>query len=242
MHCDCGIFNASRQSVPLVDAYDNSIHIEIDASELEQFVDDLTKIPNDPKVRSDIGKILSHALEYSTDWAFEHESDPNNGEKWKERVIDREYADRMAEYGRLLAAYNVRKAAKRKGKKGEKSKGRIAKPKRPAPLHKKLQLHPYQGGSLTGSIQEENGDGEASIKAGVGSNIRYARIHQLGGLTGRGHKAKIPARPYLGLTQQQKEKAATKIGKLLVKAINALGKKQRPEHYAKAFGSYLFMP
>lgn len=204
---------------------DNSVHIEIDASELEQFVDDLTQIPNDPKVRSDIGKVLSQALRYSTDWAFKNESDPNTGEKWKERVIDREYADRMAEYGRLLAAYNVRKAAKRKGKKGEKSNGRIAKPKQPAPLHKKLQLHPYQGGSLTGSIQEESGDGEASIKAGVGSNIRYARIHQLGGLAGRGRKVKIPARPYLGLTKDERRNAAEDIGEILVNAIKRAGKK-----------------
>jgi len=35
----------------------------------------------------------------------------------------------------------------------------------------------------------------------VGSNKAYARIHQLGGEAGRGHKTKIPARPYLGLNR-----------------------------------------
>lgn len=31
----------------------------------------------------------------------------------------------------------------------------------------------------------------------VGTNVKYARIHQLGGLAGRGRKVAIPARPYL---------------------------------------------
>lgn len=39
----------------------------------------------------------------------------------------------------------------------------------------------------------------------VGSNVTYARIHQLGGKAGRGHKVTIPARPYLGVSKQDKE-------------------------------------
>lgn len=35
----------------------------------------------------------------------------------------------------------------------------------------------------------------------VGTNLRYARIHQLGGQAGRGRRVKIPARPYLGLSE-----------------------------------------
>ena len=31
----------------------------------------------------------------------------------------------------------------------------------------------------------------------VGSNVIYARIHQLGGRAGQGHATRIPARPYL---------------------------------------------
>lgn len=33
--------------------------------------------------------------------------------------------------------------------------------------------------------------------AEVGTNVVYARIHQLGGETGRGRKTQLPARPYL---------------------------------------------
>lgn len=35
----------------------------------------------------------------------------------------------------------------------------------------------------------------------VGTNRRYARIHQMGGKAGRGRKVTIPARPYLGLSE-----------------------------------------
>lgn len=34
----------------------------------------------------------------------------------------------------------------------------------------------------------------------IGSNVEYARIHQLGGQAGRGHKVELPARPYLPVT------------------------------------------
>jgi len=39
-------------------------------------------------------------------------------------------------------------------------------------------------------------------RAVIGSNVIYSRIHQLGGMAGRGHKVKIPARPFL-LVQDQ---------------------------------------
>jgi phage gpG-like protein len=31
----------------------------------------------------------------------------------------------------------------------------------------------------------------------IGSDVVYARIHQMGGRAGRGHQAVIPARPFL---------------------------------------------
>jgi len=34
----------------------------------------------------------------------------------------------------------------------------------------------------------------------VGSDLKYAAIHQFGGKAGRGHKVTIPARPFLGLS------------------------------------------
>lgn len=41
----------------------------------------------------------------------------------------------------------------------------------------------------------------------VGTNLEYARIHQFGGYAGRGRKVRIPARPYLGLTEEDREEA-----------------------------------
>lgn len=38
--------------------------------------------------------------------------------------------------------------------------------------------------------------------AAIGSNLAYAAIHQLGGQAGKGKKVTIPARPYLGLSEQ----------------------------------------
>lgn len=46
---------------------------------------------------------------------------------------------------------------------------------------------------LQGSISYE----ATTRKLVVGTNIIYGRIHQLGGMAGKGHKAHIPARPYL---------------------------------------------
>lgn len=38
----------------------------------------------------------------------------------------------------------------------------------------------------------------------VGPQKEYARIHQFGGLAGRGHRTVIPARPYLGASDADK--------------------------------------
>lgn len=37
----------------------------------------------------------------------------------------------------------------------------------------------------------------------IGSNLAYARIHQLGGQAGKNKSVEIPARPYLGLTNDE---------------------------------------
>lgn len=42
----------------------------------------------------------------------------------------------------------------------------------------------------------------------LGSNRAYARIHQLGGQAGRGGKITIPARPYLGLSDTDRQTIA----------------------------------
>lgn len=36
----------------------------------------------------------------------------------------------------------------------------------------------------------------------VGTNVVYAAIHQFGGQAGRGRKVSIPARPYLGISEE----------------------------------------
>ena len=41
-----------------------------------------------------------------------------------------------------------------------------------------------------------------------GSNLPYAQIHQKGGKAGRGKKVTLPARPYLGLNNDDREEIA----------------------------------
>ncbi|MEO1752024.1 phage virion morphogenesis protein [Thiofaba sp. EF100] len=62
--------------------------------------------------------------------------------------------------------------------------------------------HPIlqRSGQLASSIVTEHGKDYAI----VGSNKRYAAIHQFGGQAGRKRKAIIPARPYLGLGEEDK--------------------------------------
>lgn len=46
------------------------------------------------------------------------------------------------------------------------------------------------------------------LQAAVGTNRTYARIHQLGGKAGRGRKVTIPARPYLGVSADDRRMIA----------------------------------
>jgi phage virion morphogenesis protein len=61
-------------------------------------------------------------------------------------------------------------------------------------------LQKSQGG-LAQSISSEYGDNYAI----VGTNKKYAAIHQFGGDAGRKKKVKIPARPYLNLADDAVE-------------------------------------
>ena len=54
-----------------------------------------------------------------------------------------------------------------------------------------LQDHGTLRSSITHVVR---GDG-----VDIGSNLVYARIHQLGGQAGRGRKVTLPARPFLGI-------------------------------------------
>lgn len=53
-------------------------------------------------------------------------------------------------------------------------------------------------GGLMGSIHSEVGDDWVM----VGTDKVYGAIHQFGGETGRGHKTKIPARPFLEIQDE----------------------------------------
>ena len=61
-----------------------------------------------------------------------------------------------------------------------------------------LQVSPA---GLAASVQTESSDSAATIGAGAGKSAAYARIHQLGGQAGRGHKATIPSRAYMPFTK-----------------------------------------
>lgn len=77
-------------------------------------------------------------------------------------------------------------------------------------------------GHWPGSILQVEGKLAASINtyydddsAIIGSNLDYAAIHQLGGDAGKNKKVKIPARPYLFLTKDDKEEILTETIKYL---------------------------
>lgn len=53
----------------------------------------------------------------------------------------------------------------------------------------------------------------------IGVTRTYGRIHQLGGEAGRGKKTKIPARPYLGVSEEGKREIETIIRAALGKGV-----------------------
>ena len=71
-------------------------------------------------------------------------------------------------------------------------------------------LQKSQGG-LVDSISSEYGDDYAI----VGTNKKYAAIHQFGGPAGRGKKVNIPARPYLTLGNDAVEEIKITFNKYL---------------------------
>lgn len=60
-----------------------------------------------------------------------------------------------------------------------------------------------------------------SDKVMVGSNLAYARIHQLGGKTRKGHKVDMPARPYLGVSKEDMEEVRETMADFLAGAFKA---------------------
>ena len=54
------------------------------------------------------------------------------------------------------------------------------------------------------------------LRVAVGANRVYAAIHQLGGKAGRGKKVEIPARPYLGISDEDRQS----IGEILADRLS----------------------
>jgi phage virion morphogenesis protein len=59
----------------------------------------------------------------------------------------------------------------------------------------------------TGRLKASIGWKVAGNAIAVGTNLVYAAIHQFGGRAGRGRKVRIPARPFLGLTEEDRREA-----------------------------------
>ena len=75
-------------------------------------------------------------------------------------------------------------------------------------------------GHLVDSIIHEANAGQAVI----GSNLEYAAIHQFGGLdTMAPGPAAVPARPYLGLSQDDEEAVMAKIEAFVFGALSQVG-------------------
>ena len=68
-------------------------------------------------------------------------------------------------------------------------------------------------GRLRGSIAHTVTDGGRAVE--VGSNVLYAAIHQFGGRAGKGLRAKIPARPYLGIDERDRDAIARIVSRAL---------------------------
>lgn len=59
----------------------------------------------------------------------------------------------------------------------------------------------------TGRLRNSIGWKVVGTRIYVGTNVVYAPIHQFGGQAGRGRKVRIPARPFLGLTEEDTQEA-----------------------------------
>lgn len=68
---------------------------------------------------------------------------------------------------------------------------------------------------LSGALQKSITHRAAAHQVQVGTNRPYAALHQFGGRAGRGKKVDIPARPYLGLSDDDRNS-------ILVIVTNAL--------------------
>lgn len=64
--------------------------------------------------------------------------------------------------------------------------------------HKGLKKKLVDKGKLVNSIHTSH----TATSATIGTNIKYAAIHQFGGIAGKGHKSKIPQRAFLPIDKE----------------------------------------
>lgn len=76
----------------------------------------------------------------------------------------------------------------------------------------------------TGRLRRSIKDESTAEYAAVGSNVVYARIHQLGGEAGpKARRVQIPARPYLGLSPDDEELVQTMAQSVIRRALGQGG-------------------
>ena len=90
---------------------------------------------------------------------------------------------------------------------------------------KKMGKYPGQILLLRGNLAKSISRKVTNDSVVIGTNVKYARIHQLGGQAGRGHKSEMPARPYLPFVGNHLQHGVQK--SLLQIALNYLQKPLR---------------
>lgn len=143
-----------------------------------RMVGDLTQLAralqkaSKPDIKNRLGKPVGEALVSSTRERFRTSRDPT-GRPWKS------LSERTVQAGFKKKDY-TKSGRLRKGVAEREAKRKIL----------------VQSARLKNSVSSD----ADSTRVAVGSNLDYARIHQQGGDAGRGKKVSIPARPYLGVS------------------------------------------
>ena len=95
----------------------------------------------------------------------------------------------------------------------------LAGPRKPRAGEKKKKPGRVQVLVNTGHLRDTISFSATPSEVHVGSNKLYARIHQLGGKAGRGRKVTIPARPYLGLSEDDQAEIAALVAEHLAECF-----------------------
>lgn len=138
-------------------------------------------------IKNRLGKPVGEALVSSTRERFRTSKDPT-GRPWKS-----------------LSSTTVKSGFK---KRDYKKSGGL---KKGVAEREAKRLILVQRGRLKNSVKSA-ADG---TMVAVGSNLDYARIHQKGGQAGRRKKVKIPARPYLGVSDSDQREIERLTAKFL---------------------------